>query len=324
MSNWYVNDKKKKKRKISIIMKIKQIILLAGILLGMQLHSQQDPMYTQYMFNMLSVNPAYTGSKDAISILGLHRTQWVGIEGAPTTQTLSIHGPVYGKNMGLGLSLVNDAIGKTHQTQVFIDYSYMIHLSGNSKLRFGLQGGFSVFQTNYNNSTIREGGDNSIFNYTGKLLPNIGVGLFYYGERGYLGLSMPKLLTNYVKGNNDVEVGRVRRHLFFEGGYVFDLNDKIKFKPSFMLRAVYGAPLSLDLSGMFYLYDHLGLGLAMRREDSFSGLINYYFDNGLFLGYAYDFTRTPLRNYSRGTHEFALGYDFGLLSKKKIRSPRFF
>jgi type IX secretion system PorP/SprF family membrane protein len=306
-------------------MKIKKIIFGILMMWGLLGFSQQDPMYTQYMFNTLSVNPAYAGSRDALSVLALYRTQWLGMNGAPVTQTLTVHSPFYKKNMGLGLSLLNDRIGSTNQTQVFVDYSYLVKLGDRSKLRFGLKGGFSIFQSDVASLNSKESADQTVFNYKGKILPNIGIGVFYYGNKGYLGLSVPKILTNYVTGTNDVEIGVVRRHFFLVGGYVMDLNKNIKFKPSFMLRMVSGAPLSLDLSGIFYFYDKLGVGLAMRREDSFSGLIHYYFSPSFYLGYAYDFTRTELRQYSNGTHEFMLGYDFRLLNgREKIYSPRFF
>jgi type IX secretion system PorP/SprF family membrane protein len=228
--------------------------------------------------------------------------------------------------MGLGLSLLNDNIGATNQTQLFVDYSYRIHLGfyGKTKLQFGIKAGLSLFSSSLTPLENRDPNDPTVFDYKGKLLPNVGVGLFYYGEKGYLGLSVPKLLKNYVKGVNEIEVGEVKRHLFFTGGYVFDIGQITKFKPSFMVRMVSGAPISVDLSAMFYFYDKLGLGLAMRREDSFSGLINYYFDNSLFIGYAYDFTRTELRDYSHGTHEIVIGYDFPVGQRMRIYSPRFF
>ncbi len=305
-------------------LKTKFILIIMMILLGKPGYSQQDPMYTQYMFNTLSVNPAYAGSKDAVSVLGLFRTQWVGLEGAPTTQTLTIHTPWYKKNMGFGLSILNDKIGATNQTQFFVDYSYRIFLGDYSKLQFGLKAGVSLFSSTLSPLTNRDPGDPTVFDYKGRFLPNVGVGIFYFGEKGYMGLSMPKLLKNYVKGVNDKEVGQVKRHLFFIGGYVFDVSNDVKFKPSFMVRMVSGAPVSVDLTGMFYFYEKLGLGLAMRREDSFSGLINYYFSPEFYLGYSYDFTRTELRHYNNGTHEIFIGYDFYLTNRNKIFSPRFF
>ncbi len=303
---------------------LKCFLKIVVILWGVHVSAQQDPMYTQYMFNTLSVNPAYAGSKDAISLMGLFRTQWVGLEGAPVTQTLSFHMPLFDYNMGLGLSLLNDKIGATNQTQMFGDYSYRIYLGDNSKLQLGLKAGISFFRSTLTPLKNRVPGDPSVFDYKGKILFNVGVGVFYFNDKGYLGVSMPKLLKNYVRGQNEIEIGEVRRHLFLIGGYVFDISEGTKFKPSFMLRMVSGAPVSVDLSAMFYFYDKLGLGLAMRREDSFSGLINYYFDRSLFLGYAYDFTRTELRNFSSGTHEIVLGYDFQLLSRRRVYSPRFF
>ncbi len=299
------------------------VLTLAVSLLGMRVHAQQDPMYTQYMFNTLSVNPGYAGSYDAISVLGLYRTQWVGLPGAPVTQTFTVHSPVPNKNMGWGLSLVNDAVGPVHQTQFFVDYSYGLQITPLSKLRLGIKAGLGVYQGNLEDLRREVVADPYVFDFKGKMLPNIGVGLYYYGERGYLGLAVPKLITTALKVNN-IELGQAKRHWFFIGGYLFDVSDNLMFKPSFLVKAVEGAPLSIDLTGMFYLYKKLGLGLAYRHGAMLSGLINYYITPAFRVGYAYDYTTTPLRNYSNGTHEFMLGYDFYFKDRDKIRSPRFF
>ena len=303
---------------------MKRILTVLVILLGIKSYAQQDPMYTQYMYNTMAINPAYAGSKDALSILGLYRAQWVGLDGAPNTQTLSAHMPVGGHDMGLGITFLNDKIGATNQTQLFLNYSYPINLSWTSKLRFGLSFGMSVFQSHAADLNNRVPTDQSIFNYTGKIFPNVGLGLFYYGEKGYLGLSIPKLFKNFVKGPNELEVGRVRQHFFLMGGYVYYIDDFTKFKPSFMLKMVSGAPISLDLSANVYFNDHLGLGLAWRNQDAISGIVQYYFSSGLNLSYSYDFITSPLRHFNGGSHEFMIGYDIGTIGKRRIYSPRFF
>ena len=306
---------------------MKKLILITLMLLGVWAYPQQDPMYTQYMFNPLAVNPAYAGSKDAVSFLGLFRGQWLGLDGAPITQTLTIHGPLLDKNMGLGLSIVNDKIGAVNQTLFFGDYSYRIRVGGEGNLQFGIKAGLSMFSAKLSGLRNKVESDPSVFDYSGKLLPNVGVGVFYYSEQAYFGVSVPKLLKNFVKekiSNEEIKIGTIRRHLFIMGGYVFYLNPTTKFKPSFMMRMVNGAPVSIDLAGMFYFQDKLGLGLAMRREATFSALINYYFSPSFYIGYAYDYTRTELRDFSNGTHEFMLGYDLQLVNTHKIYSPRFF
>lgn len=303
--------------------RLHRLFTIIWLLLGVGLYAQQDPMYTQYMFNTLSVNPGYAGSFDALSVLGLYRTQWVGLPGAPVTQTFTIHSPLGYSNAGLGLSVVNDVVGPVHQTQVFLDYSYAIKVSETSKLRFGLKGGLGFYEGLLEDLDSEVPGDKYIVNFKGKIMPNIGIGLYYYGERGYLGLAAPKLLTPRFTVNN-VDFGQLKRHYFLIGGYLFDVGNNLVFKPSFLVKAVEGAPLSIDLSGMLYIAERIGLGLSYRMDDSFSGLLQFFVTPSLRIGYAYDYTLTPLRHYGKGTHEVSLGYDFWYRSKQRIHSPRFF
>ena len=311
-------------------MKQKNIQILAVIamilLFGFDSFGQQDPMYTQYMYNTLSVNPGYAGSRDALSITGLLREQWVGIDGAPSTQSLTLHSPIYNDNMGLGLSVVNDRVGPIHQTMLFADYSYSIQTTANAKLAFGLKAGVNILQADLLALHANNPGDPAIYNADNKLLPNVGVGVYYYSDKGYIGLSVPKLLQQSIQSYSSAnELKNIeRRHYFLIGGYVFDLSESIKFKPSFLVKAVQGAPLSVDLSGNFFFNDKFGIGLAHRLDDSFSGLLQYYFTPQFRVGYAYDFTMTELRHYNSGSHELMLGYDFNFVDDTRIRSPRFF
>jgi len=311
-------------------MKQKNIQILAVIamllLFGFDSFGQQDPMYTQYMYNTLSVNPGYAGSRDALSITGLLREQWVGIDGAPSTQSLTLHSPIYNDNMGLGLSVVNDRVGPIHQTMLFADYSYSIQTTANAKLAFGLKAGVNILQADLLALHANNPGDPAIYNADNKLLPNVGVGVYYYSDKGYIGLSVPKLLQQSIQSYNSgtVQENVERRHYFLIGGYVFDLSESVKFKPSFLVKAVQGAPLSVDLSGNFFFNDKFGIGLAHRLDDSFSGLLQYYFTPQFRVGYAYDFTMTELRHYNSGSHELMLGYDFNFVDDTRIRSPRFF
>ena len=288
--------------------------------------AQQDPMYTQYMYNTLSVNPAYAGSRDALSLTGLIREQWVGIDGAPSTQSLTMHSPIYSDNMGLGLSVINDKVGPIHQTMLFADYSYSIQTTDNAKLAFGLKAGVNIFQADLLALHSNVSGDQAVYNADNKLLPNVGVGVYYYSDKGYIGLSAPKLLQQTIKSyNNGTVTDNVeRRHYFLIGGYVFSLSENIKFKPSFLVKAVEGAPLSIDLSGNFFFNDKFGIGLAHRLDDSFSALLQYYVTPQFRIGYAYDLTMTELRHYNSGSHELMVGYDFNFVEDTRIRSPRFF
>jgi len=301
-------------------------LLIIMMLISSVVYSQQDPMYTQYMYNTLSVNPAYAGSRDALSITGLLREQWVGIDGAPNTQTLTIHSPITSKDMGLGLSVINDEVGPVHQTMIFGDYSYSIQATATSTLAFGLKVGVNVFSADLTSLTPDQGGDQAIYDISSKMLPNVGVGVFYYSDKGYVGLSAPKLLQQmYEEYNNGVDTeNKELRHYFLIGGYVFDLTEDIKFKPSFLVKAVAGAPLSVDLSGNFFFKEKLGLGVAHRLDDSVSALLQYYFTPQFRVGYAYDLTLSELRHYNSGSHEIMLGYDLIFADDNRIRSPRFF
>ena len=304
---------------------ILSVITVLLLLLSYDGVAQQDPMYTQYMYNTLSVNPAYAGSRDALSLTGLLREQWVGIKGAPSTQTLTMHSPIYSDNMGLGLSVVNDQVGPIHQTMLFADYSYSIQATANSKLAFGLKAGINLLQANLTGLHSNQGNDQAIYDVDNRLLPNVGVGVYYYSDKGYVGISAPKLLQQRISSsNNNLDDDLQRRHYFLIGGYVFDLSENIKFKPAFLIKAVQGAPLSIDLSGNFFFNDKFGIGLAHRFDDSFSGLLQYYVTPQFRIGYAYDFTMTELRHYNSGSHELMLGYDLNFIDNTRIRSPRFF
>ena len=303
---------------------IKFLTILSFIVLfSLKTEAQQDPMYTQYMYNTLSVNPGYAGSRGALSITGLVREQWVGIKGAPSTQTLTLSSPIYNDNMGLGLSVINDNVGPIHQTMLFADYSYSIQTTENAKLAFGLKAGVNVFQADLLSLHPNQSADPSIYNISNRLLPNVGVGAYYYSDKGYVGISAPKLLQHNLKTGETSE-SKERRHYFLIGGYVFDLSESLKLKPSFLVKAVQGAPVSIDVTANLFIHDKLGIGLAHRLDDSFSGLLQYYFTPQFRVGYAYDFTMTELRHYNSGSHELMLGYDFNFVDDKRIRSPRFF
>ena len=298
-------------------------ILMFLVLFSLRTNAQQDPMYTQYMYNSLSVNPGYAGSRGALSITGLAREQWIGMNGGPSTQSLTMHSPIYSDNMGLGLSVINDNVGPIHQTMLFADYSYSIQTTENAKLSFGLKAGVNVFQADLLSLHPAQGGDQAIYNISNRLLPNVGVGLYYYSDKGYIGASAPKLLEHNLK-TGETSSSKERRHYFLIGGYVFDLSESLKLKPSFLVKAVQGAPLSFDLSANLFIKDKLGIGIAHRLDDSFSGLLQYYFTPQFRVGYAYDFTMTELRHYNSGSHEIMLGYDFMYMDNTRIRSPRFF
>lgn len=311
-------------------MKTRDLILLFLVSIFFSAEAQQDAQFTQYMYNTMSVNPAYAGSRDVLSGILLHRSQWVGLEGAPTTQTLNLHSPLgASQKVGLGVSIVNDAIGPTRETYFDIDFSYNINTSDLGQLYFGLKAGGHLLDVNYQLLNNYQASDVLLqSNIENKFSPNIGVGLYYrYDTRWYLGLSAPNLLETDHFGNNDsqqVSVARERIHLYLMGGYVFDLSESVKFKPALLLKAVSGAPLSADISGNFLINEKLTLGAAYRWSAALSGLIGYQVSDQLMLGFAYDRETTELgkTQFNNGSFEVFLRFELSQLNK--ILSPRFF
>ena len=303
-------------------------LLLAGpILLPNKVNAQQDPQFTQYMFNLLALNPAYAGSADRVSIKALSRHQWVGFEGAPTTQTLTVHSPFLVQSLGLGGTVMRDEHGPVTQYGLIVDLSYRIFLGNNQKLAFGVKGGLNLFQGKFAELHPLEAND-QVFqqNVSTKTDPQFGFGMMWYSDRFYLGLSSPKMLrTDFfdVDSLQFVSQPGQRAHYYLTGGYVFDLGTYTKFKPTAMVKAVEGAPISFDVSANFLLYEKLWLGAMYRYTDAVGALVQYNLTDGISVGYAYDYPLSAMHNYSGGTHEFMLGVEFGN-APKGIRSPRYF
>jgi type IX secretion system PorP/SprF family membrane protein len=286
--------------------------------------AQQDPLYSQYMFNTLAFNPAYAGSGDVFTVMALSRHQWVGFEGAPATQTILAHSPLRSQNLALGLSVINDKLGPTRQTGVFADFAYRIRTGESSRLAFGLKGGFNSFRADLAGlSTVDP--DQANVDIQGKMLPNFGFGLFWHTPLAYVGVSAPKLLENEtVEATNGLlTTGSEERHYFVMGGYVMDLGRDLKFKPSFMARLVAGAPLSLDVNANFLLRERIWFGAMYRLGNSFGLLGQYQVNDQLRIGYAFDLATTKLGAYNAGTHEIMLSYDLRFIKGRTI-SPRYF
>ncbi len=284
------------------------------------------------MFNLLAINPAYAGSAERVSLKALSRHQWVGFEGAPTTQTLTAHSPFLLESLGLGGTIMRDEHGPVTQYGFMVDVAYRMFLTHDSKLSFGIKGGMNLFQGKFADLHPLDGND-AVFqqNVQQKLDPQFGFGVMWYSDRYYLGLSTPKLLrTDFFKdvsytdsSSTDLWQAGQRAHWFLTGGYVFDLGLFTKFKPTFLMKAVDGAPLSFDLSANFLLYEKLWLGAMYRHSDAVGLLAQYNITNDLSVGYAYDYPISVLHDHSGGTHEFMLGFEFGN-KLKGIRSPRYF
>jgi type IX secretion system PorP/SprF family membrane protein len=286
--------------------------------------AQSDPLYTQYRSNMMAVNPAYAGSRDALTLGYLYRNQWVNIEGAPTTQTVTVHGPI-NNNLGLGVNVTHDEIGPTSQTGTFLAVSGRIKLGNSTYLAGGVQGGIDYLSSNFSSITTGTGGDNAFNQDVTSILPNVGAGIYLYSNKFYAGFSIPKIVTSvlYDDGAFGGDI-RQKRHYFGILGYVFDLSPNIQFKPTFLARYVAGAPASYDLTTTFILADKFWLGAFYRLNESTGAILGYNITPQLKVGYSYDFTLSELVDYNAGSHEFTLTYDFIFKSGRKIRSPRYF
>ena len=309
-----------------IIKHMKKYISVVLVLFGvLQTSAQQDPHYTQYMYNMSVMNPAYAGSKDALSLGVLYRKQWVEIEDSPTTATFFGHSSV-GKNVGLGLSVISDKIGPVEENNIYGDFSYTLNMGGEHKIALGLKAGLTLHNVGLFseiNPTLPDNFDPAFSEDTSNSYFNFGSGLFYYTNKYYLGLSVP----NFVKGKhldvNGRSYGNEVSHYFLTGGYVFDLTQNIKFKPFFLVKSAFDAPTSWDVSTNFMFYDKFEIGATYRREDSFGAMVNYAITPALRIGYAYDHIVSDLKVSTPASHEFILLYDLKF-SKKVSRSPRYF
>jgi type IX secretion system PorP/SprF family membrane protein len=272
------------------------------------------------MFNTLAINPAYAGSQEDLSVTALMREQWVGLDGAPSTQTLSAHTPFEKKRIGVGLLVVHDKIGITDQTDLYASYAYKIPMKKGT-LSLGLQGGFLYYKANFSEVSLTDptfqGEDLSEF------LPNFGAGVYYSTDRFYAGIGVPQLIQSKVDKGNVASESKLIRHYFVHSGYVFDLNQNLKLKPNVLFKIVDGAPLEIDLNANLYFHDLVGLGLSWRSMDAIVMLLQIQITDRLQFGYAYDFGTTALRQVHSGSHELFLNYRFSL-SKSKIITPRYF
>ncbi|WGD35100.1 type IX secretion system membrane protein PorP/SprF [Olleya sp. YS] len=302
------------------------VVLISSISL-VDVSAQQDAQYTQYMYNTMSVNPAYAGQRDGLSALLLYRTQWVGLDGAPDTGTFNIHSPLGGENkVGLGLSVINDRIGPTQETYVDIDFSYTIHTSEEGRLSLGLKGGGHLLDIRYSELSQYNNGDALLqSDIENKFSPNVGAGIYYrQADRWYLGLSVPNLLETTHFDESSLSQAKERMNAYLIGGYVFDLDTDIKLKPAFLVKAVTGAPLQADLTLNALFNEKFTFGLAYRWDAAVSGLFGYQISDSFLLGLAYDREVTDLgqTKFDAGSFEVFLRFEPRDISK--ILSPRFF
>ena len=291
--------------------------------------AQQLPQFTQYMYNTIAINPAYAGSRETLSFVGLHRSQWVGIQGGPTTQTASIHAPLRNEKVGLGVSFINDQLGYENFAYIYADFSYTINVGVDTKLAFGLKGGLTHYNLDPELLNDPSVVNDLYFNdVSDRWSPNIGAGAFLHTDKWYVGLSAPRILnTDWNKSQNgQLEyVSAERVSYYLTGGYVFGLSDTVKLKPAFMVKATNGAPLSYDLTANFLFNEKFWLGAAYRLNESagaFGAIADFQITKELRLGYAYEHPISDIRPYSNGTHEVLLMYE--LFKTKRVKSPRYF
>lgn len=311
-------------------MKLSKFIGIAIVILSTSTaFAQQLPQFTQYMFNTISINPAYAGSRGTFSAVGLHRSQWVGLEGGPETQTLSIHTPLRGEKIGLGLSFINDKLGYENFSYIYGDFSYTIQTGANTKLAFGIKGGFTHYNLDEELLNDPSVTSDPFFNdVSNRWSPNVGAGFYLHSDRWYMGLSAPRILNsdynNGGEGNIDY-VALERISYYFTGGYVFDLNETTKLKPSVLLKATNGAPLSFDVSANFLFNETFWIGGGYRINQSaaaIGGIADFQISNQLRVGYAYEYPLSDIRAYTSGTHEILLMFE--VFKSKRIKSPRYF
>lgn len=299
------------------------VIILFTILFAHQIHAQQDPQYTQYMYNMNIINPAYTGSTEGLAVGALYRSQWVGIDGGPETFTFNIHSPV-GKQVGLGLSVISDEIGPVKETNAYLDFSYTVPVGTVTKLAFGIKGGFTFHDIGLIDLDIIDDFDPNFQSNINETTPNIGAGIYFYKpNKYYISASVPNILNGVHLDTQGRKIGSESEHFFAAAGYVFDLSENFKLKPHALLKYTLDAPLSYDINANVFMYDLVEVGLGYRLEDSFSGMINFQVSDNLRIGYAYDAIRSDLDIVTNSSHEIFINFDLNF-STKVSRSPRYF
>ena len=303
----------------------KLILILFALVIAQEITAQQDPQYTQYMYNMNIINPAYAGISEGLSIGALYRSQWVGLDGGPETFTFNIHSPV-GKQLALGLSVISDKIGPVEETNAYVDVSYTIPVGMETRLAFGVKGGFTFHDIAIAESQIAlvDPGDPFFAQAINETTPNIGAGVhFYKPNKYYISASVPNILNGVHLDANGTKIGSETEHFFAAAGYVFDLSDNFKLKPHALLKYATDAPISYDLNANLFMYDLVEVGVGYRLDDSFSGMVNFQVMDNLRIGYAYDAIQSDLDIVTNSSHEVFINFDFNF-SSKVSRSPRYF
>jgi type IX secretion system PorP/SprF family membrane protein len=306
--------------------KMKFICFFCFLLSSISLMAQQEPMYSQYMFNMLQLNPAYAGNRAVDNVTLMYRKQWLNVSGSPTTATVSWDGRREGSNVGYGLQVYNDKIGIENTTGFQGFYSYRIPFE-NSFLSFGLSAGVLYYNAAYSQIQTTQGGDPLLQADVKKMMPTAGFGVLYGSERWYMGFSVPALLKTKAEGDGTNSTNSIgaNHHYFLTGGFVLDLSESFQLKPSVLVKSVQGAPLQLDYNLNGWINKVIGIGASYRTGDALVGMIELQVTPEFRLGYAYDYTISNLNTFTKwGTHELMLRYEFGGLKSRRLLSPRYY
>lgn len=300
---------------------MKKPVIILILLIAIQMQGQQDPQYTQYMYNMSVVNPAYAGSKENLSFGLLYRNQWTGLDGAPKTATFFGHIPISDK-IGVGLSVITDEIGPVRETNTYADASYTLRLAGENRLAFGIKAGATFHDLGLGGVDLIDPND-PFFRDVSGVTPNVGAGVFYYTDKYYLAFSVPNILSSVKLDAEGTEYGTETSHYFLTGGYVFQVSENTKLKPSFLVKSAFSAPTSFDVNLNALFFEKLELGASYRLDDSYSGLINFAITPNIKVGYAYDNVTSDIKRFAPASHEFMILFDLNF-AKKISRSPRYF
>ena len=290
------------------------------------LYAQQDPVFNQYMNNLLTIQPAYAGMSGYVNVTALSRIQWVGFDGAPNTNTLTIQGPFRKYNVGLGFSIINDRFGPVRQNGFYADYSYRILLDNDQYFSFGMKGGFNRYEAMLTELIVHDPNDPVVaFDINKKYLPNFGLGILWHADNFFLGASVPKIFKNKINSNSGETVYQEEMNFYFMGGYVLDVADNVKFKPTILARWSEKTPAVVDFSATALFYERVWVGATYRLQNSYGLLFQVYISSRVKLGYAYDLTSFRPSQYNAGTHEFMLSYDFPFKKRRYCRfTPRYF
>ncbi|HTE31176.1 MAG TPA: type IX secretion system membrane protein PorP/SprF [Chryseolinea sp.] len=302
------------------------LVMFVGLwMTGAPLLAQQNSLFTQYMFNGLVINPAYTGSHESMTATAASRSQWTGLKGAPQTQVASLHSPIKFSRSAAGALLLHDQVGVTNQYMVYGTYAYHIPVSKNAKLAVGGQAGVTYYQANLSELNIvtqNNQADPTFARNDSRFLPNLGIGAYYYSKRTYVGLSLPTLINN--KWNSqDANTARQKRHYFLSAGHIIDLGTNVKFKPNVLLRWEEGGPFQYDINANVLFHNVIWVGVSYRMNDAIDGLLELVINNQLNIGYSYGYPTTALAVTQSGTHEFVLNYRIKR-NKNIVFSPRYF